>query len=482
MVAAAVPPRKIGRYEILGRLAIGGMAEVLLGRLRGPGGFERAVVVKRILPHLALDRTVVDMFLDEARIIANLRHPNLINVHELGHDGSEFFMVMEFLEGETVAGLCRRLAMRGEQLDFAVAAHVVAEACAGLHAAHEAKTPEGRALEIVHRDVTPQNIFVTYGGGVHVIDFGIATAVDRESRTEAGTVRGKFEYLAPEQIQSKPLDRRADVFSLGVVLLELASGRRVYKRESHAATLMAILSEPPPSLCALRPGAPPELEAICFRALAKSRGDRYPSAAEMRRALLAFVRKRVDEDMGESLAGRMREAFAERIAEKAELLRRVREGSEVETLPPAEVDVQVDIPVAEQPTVGTALSKSVTAPISVESPRARRRTLALAALVATGGIVTAAVATSAWWRPSASSSTGVARSADTATIAKPGASSPSPLPSQAPSPSFVQASSSPPSSPSASSSAAPPRPPSRARPGPPRPPVTGSPRTAPTLW
>jgi eukaryotic-like serine/threonine-protein kinase len=359
MIPAAVPPRNIGRYEILGRLAIGGMAEVLLGRLRGPHGFERAVVVKRILPHLALDRTVVDMFLDEARIIANLRHPNLINVHELGDDGGEFFIVMDFLEGETASGLCRRLAMREELLDFNVAAHLVAEACAGLHAAHEAKDPAGRSLEIVHRDVSPQNIFVTYAGGVHVIDFGIATAADRVSRTEAGTVRGKFQYLAPEQLQGLPLDRRADVFSLGVVLLELASGRRVYKRENQAATLVAIMSEPAPKLSVLRPGAPAELEEICIKALSKHRRDRFQTAADMRRALLAFARRRSDVDPGESLAKRMHEAFAERIAEKADLLQRVREGSEVAKLPAAEVDQQVEIPAAELATVGTDLSQSM---------------------------------------------------------------------------------------------------------------------------
>jgi serine/threonine protein kinase len=353
-------PQRIGRYEIIGRLAAGGMAEVLLGRLHGPHGFERPVVIKRILPQLALDSDVVAMFLDEARIIASLRHPNLIHVHELGHEGKDLFIAMEYLEGESLSGVCRRLAKEGALLSCSLAAHIVAEACSGLHAAHEAKSSDGRPLEIVHRDVSPQNILVSYAGDVHVIDFGIATTVDRIGRTEKGTVRGKFEYLSPEQLHSVPLDRRADIFGLGVVLFELASGRRAFKRDSQAQTMMAILTDTVPTLSSLRAGAPDALQAICTRALEKGRRERFQTAAEMRRELLAFTRVHAEGDLGEELAAVMRGLFAERIAEKDEMLKHVRQGARVASLPAAEVDIHVELPTAEQrPTGATALSQSL---------------------------------------------------------------------------------------------------------------------------
>jgi serine/threonine-protein kinase len=325
------------------------MAEVLLGRLRGPHGFERPIVIKRMLPHLAADPRIVDLFLDEARLIAKLRHPNLVDVYELEREGAELFLAMEFLEGESVAGLCRRLALRDEHLDVDLAAHIGAEACAGLHAAHEAKSVDGRPLGIVHRDVSPQNIFITYAGAVHVIDFGIAITADRMKRTEPGVVRGKFEYLAPEQLRGGEVDRRADIFSLGVVVLEAASGHRIYKRAAPADSLMAILSEPVPKLRATRPDAPAELEAILCRALAKEPGARFATALEMRRELLAFTRKRTDADLGEKLGRLMRDVFGDRIEEKSDMLRRVREGDLVRSLPPAEADVTVELPTAARP-------------------------------------------------------------------------------------------------------------------------------------
>ena len=335
---ASAPAQHIGRYEVLGHLGAGGMAEVLLARQRGPHGFERAVVIKRILPHLAADKELVLLFLDEARIIANLRHPNLIQVLELGSDENGPYLVMEYLEGESLAGLCRRLAMRNEELPPGLAAHIVAEACAGLHAAHETQTPEGQALELVHRDISPENIFVTYSGAVHVIDFGIAATTTRVSRTETGMVRGKVEYLAPEQVHGEALDRRTDVFAMGIVLFETASGRRAYRRSNHAQAMMAIVSEPAPRLTVAQPGAPAALDAICARALSKDPRDRFQTAADMRRELVGYIRKQTIEDGGERLGRLMKHLFADRISEKTELLRRVRVGDAVAQIPPTEVD------------------------------------------------------------------------------------------------------------------------------------------------
>src|SRR5579859_5578064 len=209
-------PRRIGRYDVVGLLAIGGMAEVFLGRIQGPNGFQRPVVIKRILPHLSRQKPFVDMFVDEARIVARLHHPNIVQVFEHGCCDGELFLAMEYLEGESLAGVLRRAKVRGTRIAYEVAAHIVAGACAGLHAAHELADPDGVPCELVHRDVSPQNILVTYGGHVKVLDFGVAKVRDRAAaRTEAGQLKGKFAYMAPEQTDNRPIDRRADIFSIG---------------------------------------------------------------------------------------------------------------------------------------------------------------------------------------------------------------------------------------------------------------------------
>jgi hypothetical protein len=280
------------------------------------------------------------------------------------------------------------------------------------------------------------------------------------------------------------------VFSLGVVLLELASGRRVYKRDSQAATLMAILSEAAPKLTALRPGAPAELEAICARALAKGRRDRYQTAAEMRRALLAFLRKRSDEDLSESLAKLMREAFPDRIAQKADLLRRVREGSQVDAMPAAEVDIQVEIPAVEQPTLATGLSQSVATAGHVRSRRDRRRVFTIGGLVAATAMVTAAIATSGWWRPATSApaagASSVVRADEPPPIADTAGPSPSETPSPPPTPGLPAATESVQAAVGTGAATAPSsgsaRPSRRSKPGSSKPPSSPTPKPSPTLW
>lgn len=336
----------LGRYEILGELAIGGMSEVLLARIVGPSGFQRPVVLKRILPHLARRSAFVDMFLDEARIVARIRHPNVVQVHELAQEGTELVLAMEYLEGETVAGVMKRLSVRVETLPSALVAYIVAEACAGLHAAHELVDEHGVPQGVIHRDVSPQNLFVTYDGQVKLIDFGIAIAADRVAKTEAGQIKGKFSYMSPEQCLSRPLDRRSDVFSMGVVLYELGTGRLLFSRDSHAETFRAICEEPliPPSRVA--PDFPESLERICMRALAVERDERYPTAMEMRRDLLAAARTLDPEgaEPREATASLMHHLFPDRILEKKELLRRVRAGEHVVHPPAAEADHTVELP------------------------------------------------------------------------------------------------------------------------------------------
>jgi serine/threonine protein kinase len=352
-------PSQIGRYQVLGLLGTGGMAEVLLARLVGPSGFQRPVVLKRILPHLAREQHFRNMFLDEARIVAGIHHQNVVHVHELCQESGELYLVMEYLEGESAAGLARRLSTKRKLLSFGLAAHIVAEVADGLHAAHNLRDPEGRLQGLVHRDVSPANIFVTYDGGVKILDFGIAVAADRVSRTEAGQVKGKYAYMSPEQCKGKALDRRSDVFSLGTVLYELSTCRRLFKRDSDMLTLQAICSEelmPPSQLVS---NYPPALEAVVMKALQKDKEARYQSALEMRRDLLEVSRQLNESKIPEeSLSRVMHKLFEERIDQKRALLSRIASGSEVTSVPQAEADSSYELPAAfaEDPRSQSAVS------------------------------------------------------------------------------------------------------------------------------
>jgi serine/threonine-protein kinase len=332
----AVVPQRIGRYEVLGQLATGGMAEILLARLSGPAAFARAVVIKRMLRQHAQKSSFVTMFLDEARTIAKIRHPNVVQVQELGEDAGEVFLVLEYVAGENLSSVLRRSVAVGERLEPLLVAHVIAEACAGLHAAHELVSDDGRHQNLVHRDVSPQNLFVAYDGHVKLLDFGVAITDERMARTEVGDVKGKFEYMSPEQARAEPLDRRSDIFAMGIVLYELGTGRRLFKRAMPARTLDAICTEPviPPSR--VTADFPPALEAIVLKALAKDPGERYATAAEMRAALLEVARGMTQPV--EALAERMKRWFPERIAEKEEMLRRLADGDELSQIPAGEVD------------------------------------------------------------------------------------------------------------------------------------------------
>lgn len=338
-------PSQIGRYQILGLLGTGGMAEVFLARLTGPSGFERPVVIKRILPHLAREPQFVNMFLDEARIAASIRHQNVVTVQELGQEDGELFLVMEYLEGESLAGIARRLSRKKKLLSYGLCAHVMAEVCGGLHAAHEMKGPDGRPMGLVHRDISPGNIFVTYAGEVKLLDFGIAVAADRVAKTEVGQVKGKYAYMSPEQCHGTALDRRADVFSLGTVLYELSTCRRLFKRANDVATIQAICNSEAPTPARLVSSYPPSLERICMKALRRDRGARYQTALEMRRDLLDVSRALNEGKIPEeSLSRVMHKLFIDRIEQKRRMLASIRDGDEITSVPTAETDAQIELP------------------------------------------------------------------------------------------------------------------------------------------
>ena len=279
VLAGDAPPR----YQLLGHLADGGMAELYFARVVGVAGVERHVVLKRILPEFARNPAFVEMFLDEARLAAQLHHANIAQVFDVGQLLDSYFFTMEYVHGETARELLRRCAALGRPIPLEVALTIVAGAAAGLHYAHEKRSPDRRPLHIVHRDVSPSNLIVGYDGVVKLVDFGIAKAALRGTgpETTSGTVKGKVAYMSPEQCRGAALDRRSDIFALGIVLFELATGARLFKHESDYETMEQIVHGTPPQPSARRPELPRRLDRIVARALAKAPEDRYQTAAEL---------------------------------------------------------------------------------------------------------------------------------------------------------------------------------------------------------
>jgi serine/threonine protein kinase len=266
-------------YQILARLARGGMAEIFLARAATGAGVARFVVLKRVLRERARDFEFLRMFLDEARLAAQLQHPNIAQVYDVGKLGDSYFFTMEYVHGVTVRELM--IKSSGAPLSVSCALAIAQGTASGLHHAHERIGVDGRPLNIVHRDVSPSNLMVSFEGHVKVVDFGVAKAASREHETKSGTVRGKISYLSPEQASGRDVDRRSDVFSLGVVLWEMLTGQRLYKRASDFASMAAIVGEPTPPPSQLRPDLPSALDALVLRALAKQPDERFQTAQEL---------------------------------------------------------------------------------------------------------------------------------------------------------------------------------------------------------
>lgn len=320
----------VGRYRVLGRLAKGGMAEVLLGSLDGAAGVSRAVVIKRVLPHLAEEAEFRTMFLDEAKIVAGIRHPNVVSVLELGEDDG-LFLVMEYLQGEGLDDLNARILHHDMVLEPRLAAFIIAEACAGLHAAHTHTDSDGEPLNIIHRDVSPHNIFLGYDGHVKLIDFGIAQSNIQDAKTQTGVVKGKLSYMAPEQLDRRELDHRVDVFALGIVLWELLTGRRLFKRESPMETVRAVCFDPIPGPLDVRDDIPVYLDGICRCALSRAPEHRYENAAAMREDLLKCIRS-LDQtgNEREELSRLLHKEFAENRQKKRQMIRSIESGGDAE--------------------------------------------------------------------------------------------------------------------------------------------------------
>lgn len=281
---------RLGRYRLERKIAMGGMAEIWLAKQDGPAGFEKELVIKRILPHLADDEKFVGMFLDEARLAAQLTHPNIAQIFDLGEIDGSYFIAMEFIDGYDLSDIVERAVELGRAVPPAIAARIIVDACQALDYAHNFTGKDGVAIQLVHRDVSPQNILVARSGVVKLVDFGVAKAATSQHKTQTGAVKGKLSYMSPEQISGKPLDGRSDLFALGIVLYELVTAQRPFGHASELLAVTAILNEQPPSPRMLVQGVPHELENVIFGALEKDRDKRIPSARDMQLALEAVLR------------------------------------------------------------------------------------------------------------------------------------------------------------------------------------------------
>ncbi len=319
-------PARFGKYTLIRHLATGGMAELYLAIQRSISGFEKLIVIKKILPRFANDKEFIQMFLDEARIAATLNHPNVVQIFDVGSVGSDYFIAMEYVHGEdlrNIVGAMRKKKLKTFPLEHALA--IVIGVCKGLSYAHAHRGMSGEFLNIVHRDISPQNILVTFSGEVKIVDFGIARAAVRDSGVDGqdggGALRGKFPYMSPEQIKGKELDRRSDLFSTGIILFELTTGRRLFKGKNEFETLRKIVDEDYPRPSSLVNAYHPELEEIVMIALQKDRELRYPDALAMQKDLEEFIRKRQLNVSTIELGSFMENLFREKIREEKEALK-----------------------------------------------------------------------------------------------------------------------------------------------------------------
>jgi serine/threonine-protein kinase len=278
-------PETIDRYEILQKLATGGMAELYLAKLSGMEGFEKVVVIKRILHHLASDQEFVSMFLDEARIAAKLSHPNVVQIYDLGRADDTYYIAMEYVSGRNIAHAIKKEKERGRHIPVEHAARVMSGVCEGLYYAHTRKDLDGKPLNIIHRDISPQNVLVSFAGGVKLVDFGIAKASTQLAQTRAGVLKGKYSYMSPEQVRGDRIDGRSDLFAAGIVMYEMLTAQRPFERDSSLKTLKAIVQEKPLNPRDLNPSVPAEVVKILSKALEKDSNRRYVNAQEMQLAL-----------------------------------------------------------------------------------------------------------------------------------------------------------------------------------------------------
>jgi serine/threonine protein kinase len=379
-----MPVKAYGKYFLVKKLAEGGMAEIFLAKQVGVEGFEKNVVIKRMLPHLSVAPDFVSMFLDEARLAASLTHPNIVQISDLGLADGCYFICMEYLAGEDFATVLRTAKRRGEQAPLTIVLRVLAEAAVGLHYAHEAVNPKGDRLNLVHRDISPSNIFITYSGQVKVLDFGIAKAESRVTTTTAGVVKGKYQYMSPEQARGDFIDRRSDIFSMGVSMYEALTGTRPFARESDLAVLKAVLEGDYVPVRALRPDVPVEVEQILAKAMALEADERYPSALAVAQDIERYIGATTSTSGGQALVSFMAGFFGpDRVRSKTriesldELARRGVDVPGYKNPLTSKTEIELDI-------VDDSSTKVVGAPVTVRAQQLRRMRWWVAAALVLG--------------------------------------------------------------------------------------------------
>ncbi len=315
-------PTVFGKYLLLERVNVGGMAEVFIAKAFGVEGFERILAIKKILPTMAEDEEFITMFIDEARISVQLNHANIVHIHELGkHDGT-YFIAMEYVSGRDLRTILERYRRRKEIMPTAMAVFVASKICEGLDYAHRKKDARGQDLGIIHRDVSPQNILCSYEGEVKIIDFGIAKAANRSQKTQAGILKGKFGYMSPEQVRGMPIDRRSDVFAVGVILYEMLTGEKLFVGESDFSTLEKVRNAEVPTPRQFNPNVPGGLEKVVLKSLAREPEDRYQWASDLQEDLMRFLLAGDAIYSAKHLSAFCKEAFAEDLLREEEKMQR----------------------------------------------------------------------------------------------------------------------------------------------------------------
>ncbi len=312
--------KRFGKYNLLHRLAVGGMAEIFIARHQGLQGFSRKIVIKRIRPHLSKEQTFVTMFLNEAKLAAQLNHSNICQIYDLGRIDESYFIAMEYVRGRDMRQVVSRADKKGIKFPLEYALKVTSAVCEGLYYAHRKLDDQGRPLHIVHRDVTPENVMVSFDGEVKILDFGIAKAETTVSETRVGEIKGKLGYMSPEQVMGKSLDQRSDVFSLGVVLYEWLTGHKPFSGQNDVDVLKAVADAKvyPPS--SFRPDLPPQVEAIALKALARNREERHQTAWELQYDINQFLSGHEFNPTNIHLSNFLRQLFAEDIAREDQAL------------------------------------------------------------------------------------------------------------------------------------------------------------------
>jgi serine/threonine protein kinase len=315
-------PCRFGKYTLIRRLATGGMAELFLAIQKSVAGFEKLIVIKRILPAMNQDRAFIEMLMHEARIAATLSHPNIVQIFDVGTVDGTYFIAMEHVHGEDLRSIVRQMKNRNVvEFPLEHALSIVLGMCAGLAYAHDRRDLDGTALNIVHRDISPQNVVITFTGDVKVVDFGIAKSDARlHENTRSGKLKGKIPYMSPEQARGEEVDWRSDIFAAGVMLFELTTGKRLFKGASEFETLKLICEREYPLPSQVRLGYPRELESIVMRALARDRAQRWQSAREMQAALEEFVRRERLPVSNIALSQFMQGLFEDKLASQKEAL------------------------------------------------------------------------------------------------------------------------------------------------------------------